>query len=85
MALRDWDVVGEVALRHVNGQEIIVRKGVHGSLPAAVAVWEAREQQLMQARLIELGRLVDGALDRLRARRPSAPTTRAAGRCGQLC
>ncbi|WP_371782756.1 hypothetical protein [Streptosporangium subroseum] len=68
MALRDWDVVGEVALRHVNGQEIIVRKGVHGSLPAAVAVWEAREHQLMQARLLELGRLVDGAMGRLRAR-----------------
>ncbi|MEV6866977.1 hypothetical protein AB0M44_39045 [Streptosporangium subroseum] len=66
MALRDWDVVGDMALRHVNGQEIIVRKGVHGTLPAAVAVWEAREQQLMQARLIELGRLVDGAMNRLR-------------------
>ncbi|MEV6861837.1 hypothetical protein AB0M44_12645 [Streptosporangium subroseum] len=68
MALRDWDVVGDMALRHVNGQEIIIRKGFHGSLPAAVAVWEAREQQLMQARLIELGRLVDGAMNRLRAR-----------------
>ncbi|MEV6863569.1 hypothetical protein AB0M44_21500 [Streptosporangium subroseum] len=68
MALRDWDVVGEVALRQVNGQEIIVRRGVHGSLPVAVAVWEAREHQLLQDRLIELGRLVDGAMNRLRAR-----------------
>ncbi|MDP9847455.1 hypothetical protein [Streptosporangium lutulentum] len=68
MALRDWDVVGDMALRHVNGQAIIVRKGLHGSLPVAVAVWEAREQQLVQARLIELGRLVDGAMDRLHAR-----------------
>ncbi|MEV6862361.1 hypothetical protein AB0M44_15365 [Streptosporangium subroseum] len=69
MAFRDWDIVGDLALREFNGQEAIVRKGVHGSLPAAVAVWEAREQQLMQAQLIELGRLVDGAMNRLRARK----------------
>lgn len=70
MAFRDWDIVGApgdwVALRYFNGQEIAIKVSAYGVMPAAVAAYEAGEQTRMQARVAELGALVDGALDRLR-------------------
>lgn len=72
MALHDWDVVGQqgewVAFRRINGREISVKAGAYGTLSVSVAIREAQEQQRMQAGLIELGQLVDQALDRIKAR-----------------
>lgn len=69
MALHDWDIIETIAVRHFNGQEIVIDRGRHGTMPAAIAAWEAQERQRMLTSVVELGRLVDRAMDRLPRRR----------------
>ncbi|MBG0831137.1 hypothetical protein HS041_25585 [Planomonospora sp. ID67723] len=68
MALKDWAIIdsGRVATRAVNGTTVTVMCGTFPSLEAAVKDWESREAARLAHDLQELGRLVDGALDRLK-------------------
>ncbi|WP_371780388.1 hypothetical protein [Streptosporangium subroseum] len=65
MSLRDWDIVGGVALRQVNGQQITVTAGSFTSVEAAIKDWEAREAVRQRQSVENLGRLVTVALNRI--------------------
>ncbi|MEV6864421.1 hypothetical protein AB0M44_25860 [Streptosporangium subroseum] len=65
MSLRDWDVVGGVALRQVNGKQITVTRGSFTGLYAAIKDWEAKEAVRRRQSVEELGRLVNAALSRM--------------------
>ncbi|MEV6863776.1 hypothetical protein AB0M44_22555 [Streptosporangium subroseum] len=66
MSTRDWDIVDGVALRQVNGQQVVVAPGNFINLEAAIKDWEAGEALRQRQSVEELGRLVDAALDRMR-------------------
>lgn len=72
MALRDWDIVGRVALRQVNGQTVVLTPGRFATIEAAIQDWEDRERARMDHDLKELGKLVDGAMTRIQVRYTSA-------------
>ncbi|WP_371785495.1 hypothetical protein [Streptosporangium subroseum] len=65
MSLRDWDIVGGVALRQVNGKQITVTSGSFTSIEAATKDWEAKEAVRRRQSVEELGRLVNAALNRM--------------------
>ncbi|MER6178881.1 hypothetical protein [Streptosporangium sp. NPDC001681] len=64
-----WIILGNVATKRVNGQEIIITAGMSGNLGAAIRAWEDNERHRMVYELGNLGRLVNDALDRLRQAR----------------
>ncbi|MFC7647383.1 hypothetical protein ACFQX6_47845 [Streptosporangium lutulentum] len=63
--MRDWDIVGGVALRQINGKQITVTPGRFGDIEAAIKDWEAKEALRQRRSVEELGELVDAALDRM--------------------
>jgi hypothetical protein len=66
MSVRDWDIVDGVALRQVNGKQVVVTSGSFITIEAAIKDWEAREALRQRQSVEELGRIVDAALDRMR-------------------
>jgi hypothetical protein len=66
MSVRDWDIVDGVALRQVNGKQVVVTSGSFINIEAAIKDWEAREALRQRQSVEELGRLVNAALDRMR-------------------
>lgn len=66
MIVYGWVILGDVATKRVNGQEIIITAGKSGDLGAAIRAWEDGERHRMVYELGNLGRLVNDALDRLR-------------------
>lgn len=69
MTVYGWIILGNVATKRVNGQEIIITAGMSGNLGAAIRAWEDNERHRMVYELGNLGRLVNDALDRLRQAR----------------
>ncbi|MEV6868271.1 hypothetical protein AB0M44_45735 [Streptosporangium subroseum] len=65
MSLRDWDIVGSVALRQVNGKQITVTPGNFARIEAAIKDWEAKEAVRQRQSVEELGRIVNAALNRM--------------------
>ncbi|MEV6859810.1 hypothetical protein AB0M44_02200 [Streptosporangium subroseum] len=65
MSLRDWDIVGHMALRQVNGKQIMITPGGFTGIEAAIKDWEAREAVRQRQSVEELGKLVNAALDRM--------------------
>ena len=65
MSIRNWDIVGGVTLRQVNGEQVMITSGRFGDLEAAVKDWEAKEALRQHQSVEELGELVDAALDRM--------------------
>ncbi|WP_371778733.1 hypothetical protein [Streptosporangium subroseum] len=65
MSLRDWEIVGQVALRQANGKQVTVTPGSFTSVEAAIKDWEAKEAVRQRQSVEELGRLVNAALSRM--------------------
>ncbi|WP_433256316.1 hypothetical protein ACQPYK_17090 [Streptosporangium sp. CA-135522] len=63
--MSDWDIIGKLATRRVNGQEVMLTAQTPQELPGVITAWERAERQRMLRDLGELGRLVDGAMMRL--------------------
>lgn len=67
MAVRDWHILGDMAIREANGQDVRVTTGGFPTIHAAIEDWETRERARQARDLRELSRLVDSAIARLQA------------------
>ncbi|GAA4199358.1 hypothetical protein GCM10022252_50980 [Streptosporangium oxazolinicum] len=72
MPVNDWHILGDMATRRVNGQEVEVKVAGFPGIHAAIEDWETRERARQVRDLRELGRLVDGAIARLQTRHETA-------------
>lgn len=66
MIVYGWIILGDVAMKRVNGQEVVVMAGRAGDIEAVIKAWEDTDRRRMLYGLGSLARLADAAMTRLR-------------------